>query len=194
MLFRSGRYPASYLRINLPQQNTITNVQVLTRNQTDASWVTLINAPLYRLNKQGRDTVNPDIKLNPKIARYWRLQFNQANGGIGSENPSLSVGWLAETVVWNARGKAPYTLQIGESSDTANAVPISNLIPDYRPEKIDTLPIANLNLTNNTAETAQNSWVSAPDYKRWLLWAGLALGVLLLAAMAYSLLKTEHNK
>ncbi len=189
-----GRYPASYLRINLPQQNTITNVQVLTRNQTDASWVTLINAPLYRLNKQGRDTVNPDIKLNPKIARYWRLQFNQANGGIGSENPSLSVGWLAETVVWNARGKAPYTLQIGESSDTANAVPISNLIPDYRPEKIDTLPIANLNLTNNTAETAQNSWVSAPDYKRWLLWAGLALGVLLLAAMAYSLLKTEHNK
>jgi hypothetical protein len=189
-----ARYPASYLRINLPQQNTITSVQVLTRNQSDAPWAMLINAPLYRVNKQGRDTVNPDIKLNPKVARYWRLQFNQANGGIGSENPALSVGWLAKTVVWNARGKAPYTLQIGKSSGTVNATLISNLIPDYSAEKIDALPVANLNLINNSTETAQSSWITAPDYKSWLLWAGLALGVLLLAAMAYSLLKTERNK
>ncbi len=189
-----ARYPASYLRINLPQQNTITSVQVLTRNQSDAPWVMLVNAPLYRLNKQGRDTVNPDIKLNPKVARYWRLQFNQNYGGIGSENPSLSVGWLAKTVVWNARGKAPYTLQIGESSGAENAISISNLIPDYRPKKIAALPTANLNLINNTTEIAQNPWISAPDYKRWLLWTGLALGVLLLAAMAYSLLKTERSK
>jgi Protein of unknown function (DUF3999) len=189
-----GRYPASYLRIDLPQLNTITNVQVLTRNQTDAPWNILINAPIYRLNKQGRDTINPDIKINPKVARYWRLQFNQANGGIGSENPTLSLGWLANTIVWNARGRAPYTLQLGENSNPTNsAMSISNLMPDYSPEKINILPVANLNLTNNSTEKTLNPWISAPDYKRWLLWAGLALGVLLLAGMAYSLLKTERK-
>ena len=81
-----------------------------------------------------------------------------------------------------------------ESSGAANAIPISNLIPDYRPEKIAVLPAASLGLINNTTEAAQNPWVATPDYKRWLLWAGLALGVLLLAGMAYSLLKAEHNK
>jgi hypothetical protein len=100
-----ARYPANYLRIDLPQLNTITNVQVLTRNQPDAPWEPVINAPIYRVNKQGRDTVNPDIKINPKVARFWRLQFNQSNGGIGAENPTLTVGWLAKTVIWNARGK-----------------------------------------------------------------------------------------
>jgi hypothetical protein len=94
-----ARYPANYLRIDLPQLNTITNVKVLTRNQTDAPWEPVINSPIYRVNKQGRDTVNPDIKINPKVARFWRLEFNQSNGGIGAENPTFTIGWLTETVI-----------------------------------------------------------------------------------------------
>ena len=49
---------------------------------------------------------------------------------------------------------------------------------------------------NNVNQTAMqtNAWTSAPDYKSWLLWAGLFLGVLLLAGMAYSLIKTERKE
>lgn len=191
----AARYPANYLRIDLPELNTITNVQVLARNQSDAPWEPIISAPIYRLNKQGRDTVNPDIKINPKIARFWRLQFNQSQGGIGAESPTLTIGWLTKTVIWNARGKAPYTIRFGNNTPTANMVSISNLIPDYTPEKIKTIPVANLSTVNNEPEDKNvNPWVTAPDYKRWLLWAGLALGVLLLAGMAYSLSKSQHKK
>ena len=190
-----ARYPANYLRIDLPQLNTITNVQVLTRNQSDAPWEPVINAPIYRVNKQGRDTVNPDIKINPKVARFWRLQFDQSNGGIGADSPTLSIGWLAKTVIWNARGKVPFTLHLGDNKTSANAVSISNLIPDYTPEKIKAIPVANLSPINNEpAEKNVSPWVGAPDYKRWLLWAGLALGVLFLAGMAYSLLKKQHKQ
>mgnify|MGYP002655046581 CR=1 FL=1 len=169
-------------------------MQVLTRNLTDSPWDHVINVPIYRFNKQGRDTVNPVIKINPKVARFWRLQFDQSNGGIGSENPSLKVGWLANTVIWNARGKAPFTLHIGDNASTTNAVSVSNLIPDYTLEKIKAIPIANLSLVNNDpTEKNVNPWVAAPDYKRWLLWAGLALGVFLLVGMAYSLLKNQHK-
>jgi len=190
-----ARYPANYLRIDLPQLNTITNVQVLTRNKADAHWEPVINSPIYRVNKQGRDTVNPDIKINPKVARFWRLQFNQSNGGIGAENPTFTIGWLTETVIWNARGKAPFTMHLGDHASTANAVSLSNLIPDYTPEKIKAIPVANLNLMNiEPAEKNVNPWVAAPDYKSWLLWAGLALGALLLAGMAYSLTKTQQKK
>lgn len=184
-----ARYPASYLRIDLPQLNTITNVRVLTRNQADAPWDEVTSAPIYRVNKQGRDTVNPEININTKVARYWRLQFNQANGGISAENPTLAIGWFAKTIVWNARGNAPFTLHLGENVATTNAISLSNLMPDYTQEKIKAIPVANLSPINNVPEATTNPWLVRADYKSWLLWAGLALGVLLLAGMAFSLLK-----
>lgn len=188
-----GRYPASHLRIHLPQQNTITHVQILVRNKEDAPWQTVRDAPLYRLNKQGKDYTNADIFLPSTVARYWRLQFSQASGGIGAENPTLTVGWLPHTVVWNARGHAPFSLRVGEAPAVVSAVNISNLMENHSAEKLQTLPVATLMPQSNSAP-AGNAWVSAPDYKRWLLWAGLVLGVLLLTGMAVSLLKGQSKE
>jgi hypothetical protein len=185
----SGRYPVSYLRISLPQQNTITQVNVLTRNQPDAPWEVATHSPLYRLNKEGRDTVNPDIKINPREARFWRLQFNEKSGGIGLNNPTLEVGWQPQTIIWNARGNAPYRMTVGEGGDVS-AVSMASLIPNKQLWEVNTLPVADISL-NTTGELAANPWVDAPDYKRWVLWAGLFLGVLALAAMSYSLLKNN---
>lgn len=183
-----GRYPASHLRIHLPQQNTITHVQVLSRNKTDAPWQAVVNAPLYRLNEQGKEYTNADILFPQTVARYWRLQFNHASGGIGAENPTLTLGWLPHIIVWNARGHAPFNLQVGEAPQMVSAVDISNLMENHRLEKLQALPPATL--AQHKSALTDNTWDSAPDYKRWLLWAGLAVGVLLLAGMAYSLLKS----
>ena len=148
------------------------------------------------MDKSGKSYTNLDILLNKTASRFWRLQFNQANGGIGQENPSLMLGWLPQTVVWNARGQAPFTLKIGENPAIVNTVPVTSLVADYKAEKVLQLPNATLSITeskiNNVNQTAMqtNAWTSAPDYKSWLLWAGLFLGVLLLAGMAYSLIKT----
>jgi hypothetical protein len=83
-------------------------------------------------------------------------------------------------------------MRLGDHASTANAISLSNLIPDYTPEKIKAIPTANLNPMNiEPAEKNVSPWVTAPDYKSWLLWAGLALGMMLLAGMAYSLTKTQ---
>ena len=188
----TGRYPASYLRITLPQQNTITNVQILTRNQADAPWVGLTQAPLYRVDEQGRDTVNPDIKINTTASHYWRLTFSQHSGGIGADNPMLSLGWLPQTIIWNARGKPPYVLAVGETAETSALVSIANLIPNSPLEKIDTLPVANIGAMH-VGESVTNPWEDSVDRKRWLLWVGLVLGVLVLAGMAYSLVRASRK-
>lgn len=197
-----GRYPARYMRVQLPQNNTITSARILVRNQENADWQYLTSAALYRMDKAGKNYTNADISLDTasfhSTWRYWRLQFNQSNGGLGAQNPSISLGWLPQTVVWNARGQAPFTLQIGAQPSTVNTVGIASLIPDYAPEKVLQLPKASVALTINAANNASpaaasNSWVAAPDYKTWLLWAGLGLGVLLLAFMAYSLVKNERK-
>lgn len=197
-----GRYPASHLRVQLPQNNTITRATVLVRNKSNAPWQTLTSAALYRMDKAGKAYTNPDITLNTSTWRYWRLQFHASNGGIGAENPTLSLGWVPQTLVWNARGQAPFTLRVGSSPALVNAVDVTSLIPDYKVEKVSQLPKANIavvtlgtgDVTNTSKPSAENSWVSAPDYKTWLLWGGLFLGVLLLAGMAYSLIRTERKE
>ena len=195
-----GRYPATHLQVKLPQTNTITNASIFVRNKNDAPWQYLTSTSLYRMDKSGKSYTNPDILLNTTASRFWRLQFNQASGGIGQENPSLMLGWLPQTVVWNARGQAPFTLQVGENPRIVNTVPIASLIADYKVEKVLQLPNATLSISesknNNINQTAKqtNAWTSTPDYKNWLLWTGLFLGVLLLAGMAYSLIKTERKE
>ncbi|MDP1765819.1 MAG: DUF3999 domain-containing protein [Methylotenera sp.] len=193
-----GRYPAEYLRVYLPQTNTITSASILVRNRNDEPWQYLTTASLYRMDKTGKSYTNPDVLLNASAARYWRLQFNQSSGGIGAENPKLSLGWLPQTVVWNARGPAPFNLQIGADQKIINAVGITSLIPEYKIEKVMQLPIANLTVevsaNNDSTAQAGNAWETPIDYKRWLLWSGLLLGVLLLAGMAYSLIKTDNKQ
>jgi hypothetical protein len=194
----AGHFPASYLQIKLPQNNTITNAMIQVRNNTNEPWEYLTTASVYRLMQQGKTFTSPDVVLSPTVARYWRLQFNLSSGGIGAENPSLSLGWLPSTVVWNARGQAPFTLHVGEKPSIVNNVSIASLIPDYKIEKIQALVNSSLKLevsaNNTTPEKAANTWVAPIDYKRWLLWGGLFLGVLLLAGMAFSLLKTDTKE
>jgi hypothetical protein len=189
-----GRYPASYLRLQLPQDNTITTVTIQIRNSTNEEWSYLTTASAYHLKQKSKTFTSPDIMLTPTVARYWRLQFNQSSGGIGAENPTLSLGWLPPTVVWNARGQAPFTLHVGENPNIVNSVDVASLIPDYKIEKIQQLVKAGIEeeVSANTGAAA-NSWLTPINYKRWLLWGGLFLGVLLLAGMAYSLLKNDNR-
>lgn len=193
-----GRYPASYLRVHLPQTNTITSATILVRERNDAPWQHYTTVSLYRMDKSGKSYTNPDVLLNASAARYWRLQFNQFSGGIGAENPNLSLGWLPQTAVWNAQGAAPFSLQVGEDPKIVNTIGIASLIPDYKIEKVLQLPKASLkaevSANNLPAEQTANAWVAPIDYKRWLLWGGLFLGVLLLAGMAYSLLKADSKQ
>ena len=197
----NGRYPAQYLRVDLPEINTVTSARFYVRNKANEPWQYLTTASLYRTEKSGKLSVNPDIELNQMTARYWRMQFDEAHGGLGATSPSLSVGWRPQTVVWNARGSAPFVLGVGNSPSVINSVSVQSLIPDYAIEKVLQLPKANVGVatlnatnvsTNQTAATS-NTWSASPDYKSWLLWAGLGLGVLLLAGMAYSLLKNDNK-
>ena len=199
-----GRYPVSRLHITLPETNTITNVRILARKSGNDPWQYLSTASLYHMVKQGKTYASPDVIVYPTAARYWRLQFDQTNGGLGHQNAGLSAGWLPHTVIWNARGTAPFALQIGKNPDIINRVAVSSLIHDYDTEpelkskKIQQIRHASLvieaSMVAQSDNPVENTWQSPPDYKRWLLWGGLFLGVLLLAGMAYSLVTSKQQK
>lgn len=198
-----GHYPADRFKVKLPQTNTVTKVAIFVRNATNKPWTRIADTPIYRYSKD--QPYSPESLITPTDARFWRLQFDQSGGGIGAENPSLNMGWLPPAVVWNARGEPPYTLHVGENPSIVNTIPITTMLQGYSAESLKNLPVANL-ITNQATQMTANqnepstsieptsAWISPPDYKTWLLWGGLTLGVLLLAGMAYSLLKSEGKK
>jgi hypothetical protein len=191
-----GHYPATWLRIDLPVQNTITQVTVFARNHSNESWMRVTAAGLYHVVKDGKMVRNPDVPIPVREARYWRLQFHPAGGGIGQQTPSLSLGWVPHTVIWNARGAAPFTLQVGHQPSVTNAVMLHELMPNLGKENNESLlklPNATLQVGHGASLPTQSAWVTPPDYKRWLLWAGLLIGVLVLAGMAWSLLKSSNK-
>jgi Protein of unknown function (DUF3999) len=191
-----GHFPTSRLKVKLPQANTVTNVTFLVRNATNEPWKTITSTSLRSL-ADGKP-YPPEILWQPIDARFWRLQFDQSGGGIGTDNPTLNLGWLPNSVVWNARGKAPFTLHVGDNPSIVNTIPITTMLPEYDTQHINALPVAflkpNAATQSRPVTTPAGTWVSPPDYKIWLLWGGLVLGVLLLAGMAYSLLKAERKK
>jgi uncharacterized protein DUF3999 len=187
-----SRYPARYLNIELPQQNTITNVRIHVRNATDKPWRSIKSASLYRLKKDGKSYSNKPIQIPNTTARYWRLSFSKKNGSIGQDNLTLSLGWLADTLIWNARGLGPYHLQIGQHSKPTNAMNINDLLRPHGNLSVTELPTASLKFASGNQSF--NAWEAAKDYKRLWLWAGLFLGVIALSSMAYSLIKATPKE
>ncbi len=186
-----GRYPARYLNIQLPQQNTITNVSIHVRNNTNQPWSHIKNAPVYRLKKDGKYYTNKPVQITKTASRYWRLSFDIKNGGIGHENPKLSLGWLPDTLIWNARGLAPYQLLIGEDTKTTNLMSINDLMRPYDKLRLSKLPFSSLTLVSSNQQNS--SWETPKNNKRIWLWAGLFIGVIALASMAYSLLRANQK-
>ncbi len=185
-----GRYPTRYLNIQLPQQNTITNVSIYVRNNTDQPWRIIKNTSVYRLKKDDNQYTNKPIQISETTARYWRLSFSKNNGGIGNDNPTLSLGWLADKLIWNARGPGPYRLQIGDNINTAtNLMNINDLLRPYGNLSLSDIPAAPLTFISGNQQAS--TWETVKDRKRLWLWAGLFLGVIALASMAYSLLKED---
>lgn len=186
----NGRYPTTLLKIELPQDNTITNVRIAVRNSQDEPWQGLLDSAVFKLQDHNKTLNNPDIQLVETVARYWQLQFNRTGGGIGTQNPQVKLGWAPQTVVWNARGNAPFTLNVGNTSgESGNRLPVASLVPDFTIKKAQALPQATLKLNPASADTAVNVWHKPADKRRIGLWLGLFVGVMLLAGMAMSLLK-----
>ncbi len=188
----TGRYPAHALSIKLPEANTVVSFTIVTRNKITDPWQHVTTGNAFQFNQAGQALNSPDVTFSPLTARYWRLQFNAAGGGVGAENPQVSLKFSPHMIVWNARGDSPFSLTVGE--DSANTKPshfaLSHLMPEATADKITQLPIATLKLadTKSSAPMWQVSELES-SYKPYYLWAGLGLGVLVLFGMAFSLLR-----
>lgn len=98
-------------------------------------------------------------------------------------------------MVFLARGEGPYTLALGSATVKAASLPLTTLIPDYKPSRLATLGAATVNGTaTSTPVVEATPAIADTDWKKIGLWAVLLLSVVFLAAMAFSLLRKPPVK
>lgn len=195
-----GQFPADRMRFELPQPNTVVQLQLLSRARTDAPWQPIARAAAYRLRRDGVELSNPDISIGENADRYWLLRVDQKGGGLGAGEPKLMLGWLPHEIVWVARGNPPFTLAYGSREAKPSAYAIESIVPGYRRDAdlgakvaaIEQGSPASLKSVEVDAPTVlggQRALEERIDSKRWTLWAALFAGVAFLGWMAWRLLR-----
>ena len=195
-----GVFPADRVRLELPQANTVVQIQIFSRSRADREWRTVARATAYRLRRDGVEITSPDLSIGEDAERYWLLRVDQRGGGLGAGEPKLILGWVAHEIAWVARGSPPFTLAYGSRDAKPSAYAIEAVVPGYRGDADLSAKTASAGGEASVPVKAVAGESPAPlggsialeeriDVKRWLLWGSLLAGVALLGWMAWRLAK-----
>jgi hypothetical protein len=188
-----GAYPVERLRLNLPQPNTIAHAQIDSRADASASWQTVVQGTLFRLEGKTAEQHNPPLELSADTDRQWRIVVDTGNGGLGRGLPSVAVGWRPAVLTFVARGAAPFTLAVGNPGMRSNAVSRDALLMG------STSDVAAAHIGQRLpqpkappAATSQDGGASGAS-QRYVLWGALLLAVGVLGVMAWRLVGREKR-
>ncbi len=184
-----GLFPIDRINIQLPENNTLIEATLMSRPDEKSKWRHRYRGMFYRLNVSGNVVESSSVTLRTTTDRYWQLEV-ETDDGLGTQNPDLEFGWIANDLYFVARGEVPFYLAYGNSNIDAADKPVERLMSvfseDQERDFIDKArPGRKISLMG---ETALN-----PDlviqWQRILLWAVLIIGVMTLGFMVLRLLK-----
>ncbi len=176
--------PLDRLRIDLPEPNTLVDVELLTREREQDAWRSAGRAVVYRLMRDGVEVTSPPVVVHGG-ARHWLLRVDQKGGGIGGGQPGIQAGWIPQELVFIARGAPPFQLAYGNAQAQPAAYAIETIVPGWRTDEPLTAAPAGTGAPSEVAGRA--ALRERADYKTWMLWAVLAAGVAVLGWMAWQL-------
>ncbi len=169
------------------------------RTPADASarhWTPLQDATVYWLKLPQGEVRSEPIAVRGVAAEMLRLEVPAGMAQLGAETPTLRIASRPRTLVFLARGPAPYKLAWGGPAATAE-LPLSQLMPSRQAD--DPLPESIARLAEPLPETTYPPTrvaappTSTPDARRGWLWGVLVLGLAAMGAMAWSLLRRKKT-
>ncbi|WP_416269160.1 DUF3999 domain-containing protein (plasmid) [Burkholderia cepacia] len=181
-----GAYPVDRVRIDLPQPNTVARATLQSRADAQAPWRDVTGAVLFRLQGKAGEQRNPPLEFAANTTdRTWRIVVDMRNGGFGSGQPAVVIGWHPAALTFVARGAPPFTLGVGDASLVSSAVGRDALLvgmaPEVRPARVGAaLPVS-------AVTPAPAADTDAP--RRYVLWGALVVAVGVLGTIAWRLAK-----
>ena len=201
--------PLEKLRINLPQINTLAPMSIQYfppqerhrprlgwhhHRREEARWGDLAQTVVYRLQAPQGEAKSADIALYGTVANRLRLVTDDRSGGIGSVPPSLQIGFVPHVLVFLARGNGPFVLAWGAKGVEPASLALSTLVPGYDAKAPLNAAQASLPASGIVqAKPAPLAGGATPEGSspsaKWVLWAVLLGGLLVLGGMARSLIQ-----
>ena len=185
--------PLAALELTTPKNNELLPVRILGRNDASQPWRLLGQTVVYRLGTAGSETVNPPVAVHGASAS--RLRIESTNG---SDLAAAQLQAVAEfepiRLVFVATGAGPFELAAGRTNTTPAALPLATIASTLGPRKVEDLPAAKVGAgviqVQADAGPLARVWPGGEGpNKTTILWAVLLAGVLLLAGVAWSLLR-----
>jgi len=187
----SSVLPADRLAVEQLQRNTLVRVTIESSRNMDGPWYTRYSGLLYDLQYGAERVSTTSIHLPVVTDRFWRVQVLDTEGSLGSE-PVLKLGWLPEQLLFVAQGESPFTLAYGSATVERMITPLPQLLLNEDELRKQGKLIKSARL-GSVVQLGDKSRLQPPrppiDWKQYVLWFVLMLGVVVLAVMVMRLYK-----
>ncbi|MBI3898351.1 MAG: DUF3999 domain-containing protein [Gammaproteobacteria bacterium] len=184
-----GKMPVDYARVLLPV-NSVAHVVVLTRNSDGDNWEPRGAKTLYRLDSGTGEVKDIELALGRSgFARQWLLRLDQPASTLGAMMPALELGWIPHDLVFVARGGAPFSLAYGSVSVSPAFQAVDELVRQLQSANVSGIELQPAAFGTSHILRGEAALAGGFDWRRWLLWGVLLLGVAILAALAVRLLR-----
>jgi hypothetical protein len=197
--------PVAALRIVPPAGNVLVPVRVLGRSDRSRPWIRLADAVVYRLTSGGKEQLSGAIELPGSADATLREIKIEADAKTPGFAAALGIKLEFEPVqiVFLAAGAAPFTLASGLAGAAPAYLPLASLMPGYQSGQENTLPMAKADAGQASGSGAlggqpgalitTDSVSDGMPIRSLILWGILIGGALLLALMAWVLLKQTRK-
>ncbi|MGB5686024.1 MAG: DUF3999 domain-containing protein [Candidatus Electrothrix sp.] len=188
-----GFFPVDQLNIDLPEQNSLSQIAVFSKADEEASWQRRASLLAYRLTVEGVPLESGMITINHTTDRYWLLELED-NSGI-QQAPTLELGWLPGQLVFMAQGEKPYTVAYGRAGLEAAPSQVDRLLRAVDPQSAKKLVApAQAGPQEIIGGEERLEAVEELPWRRWLLWMVLVAGVLVVGMMALKLYREMNGQ
>jgi len=179
-----GALPVAAVTIELSEKNSLASMRLLSAATAKGMMRQRWQGLAYHLATNGTRLTSPAINLAPSRQRYWELVLNDRDTTLTTP-PRLGFSWQPDRLVFLAQGAGPYFVAYGNRRLAPTNFNIHTLLKLSvnlaQPQLVEPGEPVVLGGADRAAGQAPLPW------KEYLLWGVLALGVLLIGVMSYSL-------
>ncbi|MFW6374090.1 MAG: DUF3999 domain-containing protein [Thermodesulfobacteriota bacterium] len=190
-----GRFPADEVTVLLTEPNSLIQGALFSRPREEAEWRFRARGLFHHLVVEDTELVGDPVSISMVSDRYWRLEIESEDAGLGGSPPVLELGYIPHELLFLARGAGPFTLAFGSYQAEPAAAPANPLL-----QMVNRKDRGGLIRRASTGEmiplAGADGLIPPPPpipWKRYLLWAVLILGVAAVGWMAWGVYRQMQS-
>lgn len=184
-----GQFPLDRVNIILPEENTLIEVKIKSRNNEKLEWHHRYTGLIYNLQVKENSIESGEIKIRSTTDQYWQLEV-KTRDGLGDKLPVLEFRWVPNELYFLARGQGPFTLAYGNGRIDPPGKPIDilmNVLTEDQEKNLVGKAELGVEVSLMGDDALKSEFVI--PWRRILLWGVLIFGVLVLGIMVIRLNK-----